>query len=227
VSPRALTLATSIAWRHAAADPVRAVVLAQRVLPPPLRGWLRLAGPYGRAAAQWGAGDRAAALATLDASPRRLAAFSLAVDQPATAAAALNRLPDHDPARPVLAARLARREGRLTEAIQALDHAPGLRTRRLRTLLTAERAVLSDSMIMASSGQIETISGHDHETPRTKGRVLHLVNDALPSTSAGYTIRTHEIVLAQKAAGLDPHVVTRCGFPVTQGTLDSRRLVML
>ena len=58
VSPRALTLAASIAWRHVAADPVRAVVLAQRVLPPPLRGCLRLAGPYGRAAAAWGAGDR-------------------------------------------------------------------------------------------------------------------------------------------------------------------------
>ena len=57
--------------------------------------------------------------------------------------------------------------------------------------------------------------------------MLHLVNDALPTASAGYTIRTHEIVLAQQAAGLDPHVVTRCGFPVTQGTLDGRRLVTL
>ncbi len=61
----------------------------------------------------------------------------------------------------------------------------------------------------------------------TPGRVLHIVNDALPTTNAGYTIRTHEIVLAQQAAGLDPHVVTRCGFPVTQGTLDGRRLVTL
>ncbi len=211
-----------------AAGPVRAVVLAQRVLPQPLRGWLRLAGPYGRAAALWGAGDRAAALASLNASPRRLAAFSLAVDQPETAAAALTRLSDDDRARPVLAARLAWREGRLTEAIQALDHARGRRARRLRTRLTAERAVLQgDSMIVDSSGQIQSISVHDHESTRTKGRVLHLVNDALPTTSAGYTIRTHEIVLAQKAAGLDPHVVTRSGFPVTQGTLDGRRLVTL
>src|SRR5580658_10836816 len=138
VSPRALTLATSIAWRHAAADPVRAVVLAQRVLPQPLRGWLRLAGPYGRAATLWGAGDRAAALATLEASPRRLAAFSLAVEQPDAAAAALARLPDHDRARPVLAARLARREGRLTEALEALNPARGPAARRLRTLLLAE-----------------------------------------------------------------------------------------
>jgi glycosyltransferase involved in cell wall biosynthesis len=216
VSPRALTLAASIAWRHAAADPVRAVVLAQRVLPRPLRGWLRLAGPYGRAAELWGAGDRAAALATLQASPRRLAAFSLAVDQPEAAAAALGRLADHDRARPVLAARLAWREGRLTEAIEALDHASGARARRLRT------------MIMASSGPMAPISGHDHEPAwATRGRVLHIVNDALPTTSAGYTIRTHEIVLAQRAAGFDPHVVTRCGFPVTQGTLDGRRLVVL
>jgi glycosyltransferase involved in cell wall biosynthesis len=228
VSPRAVTLATSIAWRHAAADPVRAIVLAQRVLPQALRRGLRLAGPYGRAAELWGAGDRAAALATLEASPRRLAAFSLAVDQPETAAAALARLPDDDRARPVPAARLAWREGRLTDALEALDHAPGLRARRLRTRLTAEQAVLqANPMIMGRFGQIAPTLTHDHETRGTKGRVLHLVNDALPTTSAGYTIRTHEIVLAQKAAGLDPHVVTRCGFPVTQGTLDGRRLVTL
>ena len=224
VSPRAVTLATSIAWRHAAADPVRAVVLAQRVLPPPLRGWLRLAGPYGRAAALWGTGDRAAALAVLDASPRRLAAFSLAVDQPEAATAALDRLPDGDRARPRLAARLAWREGRLTQAIEALDHAKGIRARHLRTHLTAERSVLrGDSMIAGSSSQIRSISARDHENTR----ILHLVNDALPTTSAGYTIRTHEIVRAQQAIGLDPHVVTRSGFPVTQGTLDGRRLVTL
>jgi glycosyltransferase involved in cell wall biosynthesis len=224
VSPRAVTLATSIAWRHAAADPVRAVVLAQRVLPPPLRGWLRLAGPYGRAAALWGTGDRAAALAMLDASPRRLAAFTLAVDQPEAAAAALARLPDGDRSRPRLAARLAWREGRLTQAIEALDHAQGIRARHLRTHLTAERSVLrGDSMIAGSSSQIRSISARDHENTR----ILHLVNDALPTTSAGYTIRTHEIVRAQQAIGLDPHVVTRSGFPVTQGTLDGRRLVTL
>ncbi len=236
VSPRALTLAASIAWRHVAADPVRALVLAQRVLPGALRAWLRLAGSYGQAALLWGAGDRPAALAVLDPSPRRLAAFSLAVDQPGTAAAALRRLADDDRVRPVLAARLAWREGRLTDALQALDAARGIRAldaargiraRRLRTLLTAEQALLAASMITGSSGRIATISARDHETGRNRGRVLHLVNDALPSTSAGYTIRTHEIVLAQRADGLDPHVVTRCGFPVTQGTLDGRRLVML
>jgi glycosyltransferase involved in cell wall biosynthesis len=245
-SPRALTLAASIGWRHAAADPVRALLLAWRVLPAPLRGCLRLAGPYGRAAVLWGAGERDAALASLAGSPRRLAAFALAADQPAAAAAAVDRLARDDRARPVLAARLAWREGRITEALRALDGAPGQSTRRFRAILTTEHALLASptrdqSMIVASSGPIAPVSGHDHETsqggagragragraPHVPGRVLHLVTDALPTTSAGYTIRTHEIALAQREAGLDPHVATPCGYPVTQGRIDARRLVEL
>jgi glycosyltransferase involved in cell wall biosynthesis len=232
-SPRALSLAASIAWRHATADPVRALLLAWRVLPVPLRGWLRLAGPYGRAAVLWGAGERDASLASLAASPRRLAAFALAADQPAAAAAALKRL---DPAPPVLAARLAWREGRLTEAFRALDGAPGRSARRLRATLTAEQAALTPGgqpMIMDSFGRYPVETARDHETGRrvpaahVPGRVLHLVTDALPVTSAGYTIRTHEIALAQREAGLDPHVVTKTGYPVTQGRIDGRRLVVL
>jgi glycosyltransferase involved in cell wall biosynthesis len=241
-SPRALTLAASIGWRHAAADPVRALLLAWRVLPAPLRGWLRLAGPYGRAAVLWGTGERDAALASLAGSPRRLAAFALAADQPAAAAAAVDRLARDDRARPVLAARLAWREGRLTEALRALDGAPGRQARRLRTTLTAEQALLpspppGQSMIVGNFGRYTVETAHDHEAGRegparvraahVPGRVLHLVTDALPTTSAGYTIRTHEIALAQREAGLDPHVATPCGYPVTQGKIDGRHLVAL
>jgi len=168
VSPRALVLAASIAWRHLAADPVRAVVLAQRVLPPPLRGGLRLAGPYGRAAVAWGAGDRAGALAGLDRSPRRLAAFALAVDQPDAAAGALQRLPEADPARPVLAARLAWRQGRLTDGLDALTPARGRRARRLHAQLAAERAVLTPPAA-ARPPRARRRRG------ATMGRVLHLV----------------------------------------------------
>ena len=279
ISPRALTLAASIGWRHVTADPVRALLLAWRVLPAPLRGSLKIAGPYGRAAILWGAGDQPAALAALAGSPRRQAAFALAADQPAAAAAALERLPRTDQARPVLAARLAWREGRLTDALRALEHAPGRKARRLRATLAPQRDFLAapaagSSMIVNSFGQIESRTVHDHEPgrvgaqggaedvrpgharpggnrvpgharpggnrvpgharpggnrvlgrDRVPGRVLHLVSDALPTTSAGYTIRTHEIVLAQKAVGLEPHVATRCGFPVTQGRIDGRRLV--
>ncbi|MEV5888337.1 glycosyltransferase family 4 protein [Nonomuraea fuscirosea] len=56
---------------------------------------------------------------------------------------------------------------------------------------------------------------------RVKGRVLHLVTNALPYTQAGYTVRTHRIVTAQKAAGIDPHVATSWGWPMLQGHADA------
>jgi glycosyltransferase involved in cell wall biosynthesis len=230
-----LSLAASIAWRHVRDDPVRAVLLSGRVLPGPLRGWLRLAGPYGRAATLWGAGERDAALAALSDSPQRLAAFALAVDQPAVAAAAIVRLTAAGRAkdrrakdrRAVLAARLAWREGRLTEGLADLDGAGGTQARRLRATLTAEQRILDGTSprLPATTRPARTTSAS--AKPAIPGRVLHLVTDALPATSAGYTIRTHEIVLAQRVAGLDPHVVTRCGYPVTQGRLDGRRVIEL
>jgi glycosyltransferase involved in cell wall biosynthesis len=208
-------LAASVMLRHVADDPVRALTLAWRALPAPLRRWVRLAGPYGRAAALWGAGDRRAALTALEGRPARLAAFSLAVDQPQVARSALARLSERSGARPRLAARLAYREGRLTDAIRALDGAHGWRTKRLRRSLQAELDML----------QPNRLGLPEMPTRATRGRILHIVTDALPSTSAGYTVRTQEIAVAQRAAGLDPHVVTRIGFPVTAGAIDGRRLV--
>ena len=61
--------------------------------------------------------------------------------------------------------------------------------------------------------------------PPRSHRILHIVTDALPSTSAGYTVRTQEIAFAQRSIGMDPHVVTRIGFPVTAGEIDGRPLV--
>jgi glycosyltransferase involved in cell wall biosynthesis len=214
-------LAVSVTLRHVADDPVRALTLAWRALPAPMRRWIRLAGPYGRAAALWGAGDRRAALTALEGRPARLAAFSLAVDQPQVARSAMARLSEGSGARPRLAARLALREGRLNDASRALDGARGWRAARLRRWLQAETDMLEPDRL------------HIPELPaagnRRPGTILHIVTDALPSTSAGYTIRTQEIAVAQRAADsaprLDPHVVTRIGFPVTAGAIDGRRLV--
>jgi glycosyltransferase involved in cell wall biosynthesis len=231
--------------RHIADDPVRALTLAWRALPPPLRGWIRFAGPYGRAAALWGAGDRRAALTALEARPARLAAFSLAVDQPQVARSALARLPEGSGARPRLAARLAYREGRLSDAVRALEGARGWRAARLRRSLRGEIAMLEPGHLRldgpaAARGPaavpgpaappgpaaVPGPAGAPAPAPAggVPGRVLHLVTDALPSTSAGYTVRTQQIAVAQRAAGIDPHVVTRIGFPVTAGVIDGRRL---
>jgi len=215
VTPRALTLAASVAWRHLTSDPVRVPLLAWRALPPRLRFTVTYAGPYGKAAALWGAGDRTTAFASLAARPHRVAAFALAVDRPEAAREALARLPEAHYA--TLRARLAWREGRLTDATRALDGVRGRHAARLRDGIAAAAPQVRDEAVV-TRGRIGS---------RVSGRVLHIVTDALPPTSAGYTIRTHEIAVAQRRAGLDPHVVTPPGYPVTQGVLDGRRLVTL
>jgi glycosyltransferase involved in cell wall biosynthesis len=216
-------LAASVMLRHVTDDPVRAVTLAWRALPAPLRGLVVLAGRYGRAAALWGAGDRRGALTALEASPAKLAAFSLAVDQPAVARSALARLSEHNGARPRLAARLAYREGRLTDAVRELEGARGWRAARLRRSLLAELAMLEPGSLHLP----ERGARPRGPAPSARGqrRILHVVTDALPSTSAGYTIRTQEIAVAQRFAGMDPHVATRIGFPVTAGAIDGRATV--
>ncbi len=226
-------LAASVMLRHVTDDPVRAVTLAWRALPAPLRGLVGLAGPYGRAAALWGAGDRRGALTALEASPARLAAFSLAVDQPTVARSALARLSEHNDARPRLAARLAYREGRLTDAVRELEGAGGWRAARLRKSLLAELAMLEPGSLSRGDAPRAVTAARSSRPPeraaqnpgRPQTPVLHLVTDALPSTSAGYTIRTQEIALAQRLAGMDPHVATRIGFPVTAGAIDGRAAV--
>jgi glycosyltransferase involved in cell wall biosynthesis len=238
-----VVLAASVMLRHVTDDPVRAVTLAWRALPPPLRGLVALAGSYGRAAALWGAGDRRGALTELEASPARLAAFSLAVDQPTVARSALARLSEHNGARPRLAARLAYREGRLTDAVRELDGAHGWRAARLRKSLLAELAMLEPGSLHlpqrdavrqppgstpshgAGGAGGSSPRGEQGSPPRGRYKILHVVTDALPSTSAGYTIRTQEIALAQRFAGMDPHVSTRIGFPVTAGAIDGRATV--
>jgi glycosyltransferase involved in cell wall biosynthesis len=47
--------------------------------------------------------------------------------------------------------------------------------------------------------------------------VLHLVGKSLPHSQAGYTLRTHYIAIAQRDAGLDPHVATQTGFAADAG----------
>ncbi|WP_168220888.1 glycosyltransferase family 4 protein [Actinomadura sp. WMMA1423] len=57
------------------------------------------------------------------------------------------------------------------------------------------------------------------------GVVLQFVTNALPLTNAGYTVRTHRIALAQREMGLDPHIVTRLGYPLSQGAGAARARV--
>ena len=49
------------------------------------------------------------------------------------------------------------------------------------------------------------------------GRVLHLLTNSLPYRQNGYSVRAQQIALAQRAVGLDPHLATRAGFPLSEG----------
>ncbi|WP_406319410.1 glycosyltransferase family 4 protein [Streptosporangium sp. NBC_01639] len=103
--------------------------------------------------------------------------------------------------------------GRMTEAVAVLQ--PYVKypfISRRATYYAGELAAIQPNPIPPKS---KVIVGE-----RVEGRVLHCVTNALPFTQAGYTVRTHRIVTAQKAAGLDPHVVTSWGWPMMQGHVD-------
>nr|WP_255429701.1 glycosyltransferase family 4 protein [Streptomonospora sp. PA3] len=203
-------------WRHLRTEPARLPLLGLRLMPERARAGaraaLRRAGALPRAYALWDAGNRAESLGTVrsaahGASNRRLArltAFALAVEQPGVAEELIARLPQ-DRLRTGLAHRLALKTGRAVR-----DEPPG-RWHHL-TVTVRGRTPHHDTM-------------NDQESAETTGRVLHLVTNALPHTNAGYTQRTHRIALGQRAAGLEPHVVTRAGYPLTKGVPDTRRRV--
>ncbi len=49
--------------------------------------------------------------------------------------------------------------------------------------------------------------------PRSDRTVMHLLKESLPHRQSGFTMRSHENMRAQRAAGWDPVVVTALGFP--------------
>ncbi|QBI52474.1 glycosyltransferase family 4 protein [Streptomonospora litoralis] len=210
---KAATFTATLTCRHLRTEPARLPLLGLRLLPGPARQGARSAlgrtGALARAYALWDAGRRAEALDTVrgaahGASNRRVArfaAFALAVEQPGPAEELIARLP----------------EGRIRAG---LAH---------RLALTTGRAVREDPpgqwhpLTVAPRGRtLHHDTMNDQESTDTGLRILHLVTNALPHTNAGYTQRTHRIALGQRAAGLEPHVATRAGYPLSKGVFDTR-----
>lgn len=123
----------------------------------------------------------------------------------ATTASVVRRLVVRRPSRrPGLAS-----EGHLTAAIAA-SRGP------LRAYLEGELAVLTPPPLPSLVEERAQAS-----VSKPASTVLHLVTNSLPETVAGYTLRTHGIAVAQRQQGIDAHVVTRLGFPVTKGYVDA------
>ncbi len=72
----------------------------------------------------------------------------------------------------------------------------------------------------AVSGPAERIE------PVSKRRILHLAKSSVPERWSGFTIRTLRNLGAQRAAGLDPVVVTEIGWPRVAGVTDVAPLVV-
>ncbi|WP_433328891.1 glycosyltransferase family 4 protein [Spirillospora sp. CA-294931] len=102
---------------------------------------------------------------------------------------------------------------------------PSARLRRSRLAVPRPRdprresADLKAMLDLPSSPRETTVAQSDPP------RVLQFVTNALPRTNAGYTVRTHRIALAQRELGYATEVVTRLGYPLSQGIGDTRTRV--
>ncbi|HRO30942.1 glycosyltransferase family 4 protein [Citricoccus sp.] len=104
--------------------------------------------------------------------------------------------------------RLAIRAGAITEQLDA--------TARLAGTDPAFRQNLAqvNGRARELSGWFPRIPGPvDPVTPAADNIVLHLVKESRPFFSNGFTSRSHENFKAEKAAGLEPVVLTEPGFP--------------
>ncbi|WP_232831927.1 glycosyltransferase family 4 protein [Nocardiopsis sp. FIRDI 009] len=229
-----MTFTVTLAWRHLRSDPARLPLLALRLTPGPLRRAVRAAatrwGGLARAYALWDRGlrgeARAAVLAAAEgASPRRvgrLVSASLAAGDADTARELIGQLPE-GPRRDAAEYRTALATGR------AVPASPSTSPDHHRITLTRGHRTRSDDTVNARrparpAGERWRVA-EDPAAPGAGLRVLHLVTNALPHTNAGYTQRTHRIAVAQRDAGMDVHVVTRAGYPLTKGIADPRTLV--
>ncbi|WP_307851162.1 glycosyltransferase family 4 protein [Nocardiopsis sp. MG754419] len=215
-----MTFTATLAWQHLRAEPARLPLLAARLMPGPLRGSARAvaarSGALPRAYALWDQGRREEAREVLLATARRSSPRGVARLVSAALAAG-----DADTARD------------LVERIPPGSHRTAAE---YRTALATGRAVPASLSVSPDRHGItltrgaptrpdDTVNARRPASAGSAPRVLHLVTNALPHTNAGYTQRTHRIAVAQREAGMDVHVVSRAGYPLTKGVPDPRTLV--
>jgi glycosyltransferase involved in cell wall biosynthesis len=144
-----------------------------------------------------------------------LAGFCLGVERSVPASIALERIPGHRSL--ALQAEASWQGGRLREAQERIRQAHSLsprdrRVRRLRERIDGELRALTP-------GWRAALGGPQQRVERRKGRVLHLLTESLPYRQSGYTVRSHQVARAQSEVGLEPHMVTRAGFPAIDGRI--------
>ncbi|MFV0405581.1 MAG: glycosyltransferase, partial [Propioniciclava sp.] len=209
---RQFVYAAGTAVHMAVEDPWLLVIQATRRLPRAMRAHLAEfvdshSADWRHAVALWladqdTAREEVAALIRMGApGPRRLLAE----------VGVLLALPEaSDHGSPKTRARSAMRFGALTEAIRRAHGTP------LRDRYLAERTVMTPG---------NSLVGYRQSQPRRQQKlaVLHILTNSPPHTLSGYTQRSHQVLLAQQAAGIQTAATTRIGYPVTIGRPFARR----
>ncbi len=172
----------------------------------------------------WPAAVAQAEAFALGASPRTadgVARIAVAAGYPAAADRILGGRETNvgDVASAVLRCEIAYRLGYFSEAVRRLEPLAARRPKddRIRRLLARSRAemALLDPAWRPDLGGLAG-RGRPIASP-VKGRILHLLTNSLPHRQAGYTVRAQSVALAQAGQGLDPQMVTRAGFPLSEG----------
>jgi glycosyltransferase involved in cell wall biosynthesis len=149
---------------------------------------------------------------------RRLALVTRTAGLTGASADILASLPDdHSPALEALRSRTAFDDGRYTDALALARAAVAGGVPGAQELVARADAFLTvlDPGWLPDLGPAAVRPAHRPDPIR--GRVLHIVRSSLPYTQAGYTIRTRSVAQCQLGAGLDPHVMTRAGYPRSEG----------
>src|SRR5699024_4102998 len=228
--PQVLRNASLLAWtalRHLADDPLLLTVQSARRLPTRWRAPLARVVGLGasrryrtvrHALAELVADRPTRAITALEeANPRTRLGRRLAAEL----AVHLGRpLPDSAPSG--ARAREAWSQGDITGAIAAAgsQRPGGVYAARL----ASERRTMEAGFRLAAPRSHGTPS-HDTGTSRTAHpRVLHVLTNSLPHTQSGYAIRSHEILKAQRSAGVEAVALTRIGYPVAVGLARARTM---
>ncbi|MCL2467945.1 MAG: glycosyltransferase family 4 protein [Micrococcales bacterium] len=210
---RHLTLAVRTSCALAAEDPALFAVQVARRLPrqvaaAPAR--VLRSGPPGSTAqivGCWLVGWRDEARAAVATRTRRLGHVAAEV------AAELDAL-EPSRAHPPAAARAAWRRGDVHLAIATAPPGSALRRR-----LGDELAMLTEDLPSARRPAV----ARPRSAPQ-QVTALHLLVNSLPTTTSGYALRSHAVLRAQRAAGIDALATTRLGYPVNIGLLTGRDL---
>lgn len=156
----------------------------------------------------WSAGEQDALAEQLQRDAASVAGLGIVGAEIATAAGHPDLVVDDERLRPIARARAAWMLGDIETALSLVP----ARSRYAKALV-AERAMMTPGMRLSVG--IDEAQAHGDT-------VLHVLTNSLPHTQSGYTIRSHNVLLAQREAGLAVEAVTRPGYPLVTGSIDAQ-----